>query len=324
MCTALSFNSGDFYFGRTLDYEISFGEKVVITPRNYPLSFRFANTMLSHYAIIGVACVADNYPLYYDAVNEKGLAMAGLNFVGNARYNDIMGDKINIPQFELVPYILSQCANVDEAQSLFEKINITSTPFNDDLPCAQLHWLVADADRTITVEAVREGIKIYDNPVGVLTNNPPFNQQMFELNNYMHLSNKEPANNFSKSLPLSPYSRGMGALGLPGDLSSQSRFVRASFTKLNATAGKTDDESISQFFHILGTVTQTKGCCQLQDGKHEITIYTSCANATKGVYYYTTYYNNQICSVDLHKENLDASQLIQYPLINTQQIYYQN
>lgn len=324
MCTALSFDSGDFYFGRTLDYEISFGEKVVVTPRNYPFSFRFANTMLSHYAIIGVACVADNYPLYYDAVNEKGLAMAGLNFVGNARYNDIMGDKINIPQFELVPYILSQCASVDEAQSLFEKINITSTPFNDDLPCAQLHWLVADDDRAITVEAVKEGIKIYDNPVGVLTNNPPFNQQIFELNNYMHLSNKEPANNFSKALPLSAYSRGMGALGLPGDLSSRSRFVRASFTKLNATPGKTDDESISQFFHILGTVAQTKGCCQLQDGKHEITIYTSCANATKGVYYYTTYYNNQICSVDMHNENLNTSQLISYPLINKQQIYCQN
>ena len=324
MCTAISFNSGDFYFGRTLDYDASFGEKVVITPCNYPFSFRFTNTLLSHYAIIGVACVADNYPLYYDAVNEKGLAMAGLNFVGNAHYNDIIGDKINVAQFELIPYILSQCSSVDDAQKLLTQINITPTPFNSTLPCAQLHWIVADSDKSITIEAVKDGLKIYDNPAGVLTNNPPFNQQLFALNNYMHLSNKEPQNNFSKSLPLSVYSRGMGALGLPGDLSSQSRFVRATFTKTYACPENTEEESVSQFFHILGVVEQTKGCCLLDNGKHEMTLYTSCANATRGIYYYKTYYNNQICAVDMNNENLDTSMLIQYPLINKQQIYHHN
>lgn len=325
MCTAVSYKSNDgFYFGRTLDYEISFNEEIVITPRNYPFNFRFTDEVTNHYAIIGVACVVDNYPLYYDAVNEKGLAIAGLNFVGNADYKDVVADKINVAQFELVPYILSRCTNVDEAKELIGKINITKTPFNDDLPCAQLHWLIADSQQSITVEAVKDGIKIYNNPVGVLTNNPPFEQQLFNLNNYMHLSNQTPQNNFSNQLNLNAYSRGMGALGLPGDLSSQSRFVRAAFTKVNSVVTSTPEESVSQFFHILGTVEQTKGCCDVGNGEYEITIYTSCCDTTRGLYYYTTYYNNQITCVDMHGENLDSTLLVRYPLITNQQIYMQN
>lgn len=325
MCTAVTYKTeSSFYFGRTLDYEISFNEEVVITPRKYSFNFRFTDEVTNHYAIIGVACVVDNYPLYYDAVNEKGLAIAGLNFVGNADYKDIVADKINVAQFELVPYILSRCTNVDEAKELIGKINITKTPFNDDLPCAQLHWLIADSQQSITVEAVKDGIKIYNNPVGVLTNNPPFEQQLFNLNNYMHLSNKSPQNNFSNQLNLNAYSRGMGALGLPGDLSSQSRFVRAAFTKMNSVVASTPEESVSQFFHILDTVGQTKGCCDVGNGEYEITIYTSCCDTTSGLYYYTTYYNNQITCVDMHSESLDSTLLVRYPLITNQQIYMQN
>ena len=84
MCTAATYKTKDFYFGRTLDYECSYGEQIVITPRNYAFNFRHVGDMKNHYAIIGMAHVAEDYPLYYDAMNEKGVAMAGLNFVGNA------------------------------------------------------------------------------------------------------------------------------------------------------------------------------------------------------------------------------------------------
>lgn len=174
------------------------------------------------------------------------------------------------------------------------------------------------------MEAVKEGIKIYDNPVGVLTNNPPFDQQLFALNNYMHLSVKSPADTFAEGLDLQRYSRGMGAIGLPGDLSSQSRFVKAAFTKMNSLSGEGEKESVSQFFHILGSVDQQRGLCELDDGKYEITLYTSCCNADKGIYYYTTYDNHQITAVDMHKENLDGDKLIRYPLIKEEQIRMQN
>ena len=324
MCTAATYQTKDFYFGRTLDYEFSYGDEVTITPRNYPFRFRNAGTILSHYAMIGVAYVAEDCPLYYDAVNEKGLGMAGLNFVGNAHYNEVVPDRDNVAQFEFIAWILSQCASVTEAKALLERINLTNIPFNAELPVAQLHWIIADRNETITVEAVQEGLKIYDNPVGVLTNNPPFDQQMFQLNNYRHLSPQSPENQFSDRLPLQLYSRGMGALGLPGDLSSQSRFIRVAFTKMNAVSGDSELESVSQFFHILGSVDQQRGCCDVGEGKYEITIYTSCCNADKGIYYYTTYDNHQITAVDMHREDLDGTQLVRYPLIQGEQIRMQN
>ena len=192
------------------------------------------------------------------------------------------------------------------------------------MPLAQLHWIIADKERAITVECVEEGMKIYDNPVGVLTNNPPFDMQLFHLNNYMSLSPKDPANTFSDKLNLKRYSRGMGAMGLPGDLSSQSRFVRAAFVKLNSVSGDSEEESVNQFFHILGSVEQTRGACDVGDRCYEITIYTSCCNADKGVYYYTTYDNHSISAVDMYSENLDGFELSRYPLIRKEKITYQN
>ena len=324
MCTAATYQTKDFYFGRTLDYEFSYGDQVVITPRNYPFHFRHMGTINSHYAMIGMAYVADNCPLYYEAVNEKGLGMAGLNFVGNAYYREPAPDQDNIAQFEFIAWILSQCTSVQEARALLEKINLTNTQFSDDLPLAQLHWILADRKEAITVESVKEGLKIYDNPVGVLTNNPPFEEQMFQLNNYMHLSPRTPENQFSEKLPLYAYSRGMGAMGLPGDLSSQSRFIRVAFVKMNSVSGESETESVSQFFHILNSVDQQRGCCDVGEGKFEITIYTCCCNADKGIYYYTTYDNHQITAVDMYNENLDGTQLIQYPLIQGEQIRLQN
>lgn len=324
MCTAATYKTKDFYFGRTLDYEFSYGDEVTIVPRNYVFHFRNMGVMESHYAMIGMACVAENYPLYYDAVNEKGLGMAGLNFVGNAKYRDIEKDKDNVATFEFIPWILSQCGNVEEAKELLCRINLTKISFSESLPPTQLHWIISDREHSIVVESVEEGLKVYDNPVGVLTNNPPFDEQMFQLNNYMQLSPKAPKNCFSDKLDLHAYSRGMGALGLPGDLSSQSRFVRVSFVKMNSLSGDSEEESVSQFFHILGSVDQQRGCCEVGDGKYEITIYTSCCNADKGIYYYTSYDNHQITAVDMYREELNGSGLIRYSLIKGEQIKRQN
>ena len=324
MCTAVTYKTKDFYFGRTLDYEYSYSEEVTVTPRKFPFQFRTMGTVEQHYAMIGMAFVQDDYPLYYDAVNEKGLGMAGLNFVGNAAYSEPVNGKDNVAVFEFIPWILSQCATVAEARRLIEKINLTAEAFNTQLPAASLHWLIADREDAITVESMKDGIHIHANPVGVLTNNPPFDQQLFRLNDYMHLSRKDPENLFSKELNLSRYSRGMGAMGLPGDLSSQSRFVRVAFVKMNAVSGQSEAERVSQFFHILGAVDQQRGCCDVGEGKYEITIYTSCCNADKGIYYYTTYDNHQITAVDMHRCDLDGSTLARYPLITGEQICYQN
>lgn len=274
--------------------------------------------------MIGMACVMENYPLYYDAVNEKGLGIAGLNFVGNASYKKPVERKDNITQFELIPWILGKCATVKEARQLLKNMNLIDTPFLPDLPVAQLHWIIADKEECITLESLEEGMKIYDNPVGVLTNNPPFNYQMFNLNNYMQLAVENRSNTFSENLELNQYSRGMGGMGLPGDLSSQSRFVRVAFVKMNSLSGDSEEESVSQFFHILGSVDQQRGCCKLGEDKYEITLYTSCCNTDKGIYYYNTYDNHQISAVDMHKADLEGEKLYTYAPIKGEQIRMQN
>lgn len=324
MCTAITYYSRDHYFGRNLDLEYSYRETVTVTPRNYPFGFRKAGEITSHYAMIGMAYVAEGYPLYYDAINEKGLGMAGLNFPQNACYKQEMTGKDNVAPFEFIPWILCQCESVKEAKKLLQKLNLANLDFSAELKASPLHWIIADKTSAITVECVKDGLCVYDNPVGVLTNNPTFDYHMTNLCNYMNLSVEPAKNNFAKKLKLSPYSRGMGAMGLPGDLSSASRFVKATFTKMNSLSGQTESESISQFFHILGSVAQQRGCVHMGNCEYEITIYSSCCNLDKGVYYYTTYENSQITAVDMWKENLDGDALISYNLIKGQQINCQN
>lgn len=323
MCTAITYKTKSFYFGRTLDNDFSYREEVTITPRNFLFEFKKAGCLQRHYAMIGTAYVPDQFPLYYDAVNECGLGMAGLNFVGNAVYQEENIAQINLAQFEFIPYILGKCANVDEAQSLLKKINLISVPYSKDLPVAELHWIIADKTRAITVESVKEGLMVYENPVAVLTNNPPFAEQLFNLNNYMSLSPRDPKNLFSRKIPLKIYSRGMGAIGLPGDLSSQSRFIRAAFNKLNSVSADSEEESVNQFFHILSSVEQPRGCCIVGEN-YEITVYSSCCNTEKGIYYYTTYENHCISAVDMHCENLDNYNLSRYTLDRTESIVLQN
>ncbi len=324
MCTAATYATKNHYFGRNLDYEFSYGEEIVVTPRNFPFTFREAGALNSHYAIIGVAYVADGTPLFYDAVNEKGLGMAGLNFVGNAVYFDHVDGKDNIAQFEFVPWILAQCASVAEARTLLAKLNLRNISFSDQLPASELHWMLDDGKECIVVESVKDGLKVYDNPVGVLTNNPPFDMQLFQLNNYQHLSAKAPVDNFAPSVKFQQYSRGMGAIGLPGDLSSESRFAKAAFTKLNSLSTDDDTASISQFFHILHSVDQQRGCADLGDNKYEITIYSDCYNLEQQVIYYTSYDNHQISAIDMHKVDLDGNELSRFSMVLTEQINHQN
>ena len=324
MCTAASFLTKDHYFGRNLDLEYSYIETIAITPRNFPFHFRKKETLKSHYAMIGIAYVQNGYPLYYDATNEKGLSMAGLNFPHYADYKPEETGKDNIAPFEFIPWILGQCATVDEVKILLKKINLLEEHYNEELPLSPLHWMIADRNSSIVVEPVKEGLKIYENPVGVLTNSPTFGMQLFYLNNYMRLSPKAPQNHFASELDLQRYSNGMGALGMPGDWSSQSRFVKATFTKMNSICGDSETESVSQFFHILGSVEHQRGCVDMENDLYEITIYSSCCNTDKGIYYYRTYDNSQILAIDMHRENLDGAQVISYPLLKNQEIMWQN
>jgi choloylglycine hydrolase len=271
-----------------------------------------------------MAYVQNDYPLYYDAVNEKGIGIAGLNFPGNAYYQEYQKEKDNIASFELIPWVLGQCADLDDVIRLLEGISIWKVNFSEKLPTSPLHWMISYRDRSLTEEAVKDGLNIFENPVGILTNNPPFDYQMFHLTHFLQVSPEQAVNRFSKKLELNTYSLGMGGIGLPGDLSSMSRFVKASFTKMNAVSGDSESESISQFFHLLGSVEFPRGCVEMKKDIYEITVYSSCCNTDKGIYYYKTYENFCITAVDMHHEDLDGTELVCYPMEKEMKFDLQN
>ena len=151
MCTAISYKTKAHSFGRNLDLEYSYAETVTVTPRNYPFRFRKERDFRKHYALIGMAYVQDDYPLYYDATNEKGLSMAGLSVPGNAVYLGEKSDKHNGTPFELMPWVLGQCRDVAEARKLLINTNLVKIPYSKELPLSPLHFMVSDTNASIVV-----------------------------------------------------------------------------------------------------------------------------------------------------------------------------
>lgn len=293
MCTALSFKTADTYFGRNLDYDFSYGERIVIVPSSHPLLFHNGKHLENHFAIMGIAHLDKDYPLFYDAINDVGLGMAGLNFVGNAFYHKKSKMKANVASFELIPYVLGQAKNVKEATRLLEKIVVTDEAYSDLYPPSALHWLISDLEESIVLEVQKDGMHIYKNPYGVLTNNPPFLEQINSLNLHYGLSPKDPENTLVPHLKDKKfYSRGLGTIGLPGDLTSSSRFVRAVFARFHSVSPTDESSSVHQYFHIMGSVEQVRGLCEVKENEYEYTIYTSCYNLSKGLCYLKTYYGD--------------------------------
>ncbi len=317
MCTAISINDTAHLFGRTLDLEHSLGESVVITPRHFT-AFSRREGGRSRYGIIGMAHIVDGVPLYYDAMNEHGLAMAALNFPIYAVYADDSADKRGISSYALIPEMLGVCKSVYEAKHLLSDTVITATSFSEDFPATPLHWLVADKCEAITIESCEDGLKIYDNPLGVLSNSPIFPYQMAHLGDYMALSPATPPNNLAPSFSIPTYSRGLGARGLPGDMSSSSRFVRAVYAKMHThpIAGA----EISRFFHIMGMVNTPCGTVVTEMRENVSTVYTSCMDLDNRTYYFTTYDNRRIRGVRLGGVNLDGEEITSYPILATEDI----
>ncbi len=320
MCTAVNYKTKHHYFGRNLDLEQSLGEQVVLTPRNLPLSFRRLPTLAKHFAFVGMATTIDATALYYDAVNERGLSIAALNFPEYAYYPPPTNAPALAP-FEVISYLMAACETVFQVHEKLKNLQIVDLPFSADLPNTTLHWIVSDPHESLVIEPVKSGMQLYENPVGILTNAPPFDFQIANLRAYAHLSATAQENRLSDALPKSGYSRGLGAFGLPGDLSSASRFVRAAFTAQNSLSGESEEESVSQFFHILESVSQTNGCVRLENG-NEKTVYSSCCNTASGIYYYTTYENRRIRAVNMHKADLNSDKITAYPLRHSQDIEY--
>lgn len=314
MCTSIAFPERELY-GRNLDLEYHLGEKVAVTPRNHPFAFRHLEMQERHYAMIGMASVAENTPLYAEAVNEKGLYMAGLYFPGNAKYFDKPAPgKLNAAPWELIPLILGSCATLSEARAKLGRVHLLAEPFAPGYPLAALHWQIAARDGSLIAEPMADGLHLYEDAPGVLTNNPPYPYQLMNLNNYRNISPETGKNSFAPELELSVYGQGLGALGLPGDVSPMSRFVRMTFLKSHAAFEGERGAQISQFFHLLDAVSMVRGSVVTPEGRLDQTIYSCCADAREGVYYYKTYDSCCVHAVRMDAGALEGGELRVYPV----------
>lgn len=318
MCTAIRCGGKRSFLARTLDLEYSYNEKVTVMPRNFPLKFRHTEDLDSHYAIIGMATSVGGYPLYYDGVNEYGLSMAGLNFPISASFGRYENGKRNIAVFELIPYVLSRYMKAEEAVKDIRSLNIIGEAFSENMPSAPLHFIIADKENCYTVERTLSGLKIYDNDVGVLTNEPSFDFHRKNLSLYMNLSSEKSENRFAKEIELERFSKGMSAIGLPGDNSSTSRFVRAAFNKFSMEKGGYID-SATDVFNLISSVSVVKGSV-VENGKCVVSLYTSVMDLEEVIYYFSTEKCRQICSIALKNEDLDGEKIIEYELIKEENI----
>ena len=318
MCTAFQCHG---YFGRNLDLETGFQEEVVVTPRFYNFPFKNGTDFKNQYALIGMATVVEDYPLYAEAMNEKGLCMAGLYFPDNAHYFDPEDKKLNLTPFELIPYLLGQYQSVYEIKSIIHQLHIIHIPFLPQMPLAPLHWIIADQNESLILESTKDGLQVYEDSLHILTNNPPYPYHQWNVHHYMHLTSAYPQDHLIHQ-NMKPYGNGLGTVGLPGDYSPASRFIKALWLKDNAKMSDCENENVSQIFHILDAVAMVKGSVKTSQNKDDYTIYSCCMSMNKLTYYYKTYNNNQIQCIQMDKLNLQASQLYIFILNRQQNIQY--
>ena len=324
MCTALILETQDknVLFGRNLDWTYNLGQSAILVPRN----FKWCNIIshkqyISTYAVLGIGDVIDNRPLILDGMNEEGLGCAALYFPGYAKFNDkIETNKINIAPLDIAFWILSNFQTIEQVAYALNNINIVRLPEFGDL-----HWIVTDkSGKSIIIEKTGKNINIYNNKVGVLTNSPSFDWHITNLNQYIPLKSIQPADVYWSKQELTPVGKGIGSLGMPGDYSPPSRFVRAAFSRTNMPIPKDENTGISEFFHILNNVAVVNGSVVTRNNLKETTLYSSCMNLQKRIYYYNTYYNNRINAINLFKLNLNSDKIERFELCNTLDINYQN
>ncbi len=342
MCTAIGWQGRHFMFGRNLDLEYGFHERVTQVARGRLLRFAAMPPARTAYAMLGMAAEEDGFPLFAEAVNERGLCAAGLYFPHSARMRaagdrqGAAGDRQNaegaaektaaagraIAPHEMVAALLARCADTRQARAFLQGAEVVSIPYKN-YPVPALHWLVADRFGCFVAEPAEGGLRLYDDPAGVLANEPPFPFQLQNLHAYRHLTAAEPACGFG--IPLQALYHGTGGVGLPGDATSPSRFVRAAFYRANSAPfdgggaeesvgrgegegrgeGKDEadvaEEDAAQMFHMLSAVEMVKGGVLTEEGRPCYTRYACCIDADAGVYYLKRYGSLVVEKFTLHR-----------------------
>ena len=329
MCTGLALETKDglHLFGRNMDIEYSFNQSIIFIPRNFKcVNKSNKKELTTKYAVLGMGTIFDDYPTFADGMNEKGLGCAGLNFPVYVSYSkeDIEG-KTNIPVYNFLLWVLANFSSVEEVKEALKNANIVDIPISENIPNTTLHWMISDiTGKSIVVEQTKEKLNVFDNNIGVLTNSPTFDWHVANLNQYVGLRYNQVPEFKLGDQSLTALGQGTGLVGLPGDFTPASRFVRVAFLRDAMIKNDKDSIDLIEFFHILNNVAMVRGSTRTVEEKSDLTQYTSCMCLEKGIYYYNTYENNQINAIDMNKENLDGNEIKTYKYNKTLSINHVN
>ena len=329
MCTGLALETKDglHLFGRNKDIEYSFNQSIIFIPRNFKcVNKSNKKELTTKYAVLGMGTIFDDYPTFADGMNEKGLGCAGLNFPVYVSYSkeDIEG-KTNIPVYNFLLWVLANFSSVEEVKEALKNANIVDIPISENIPNTTLHWMISDiTGKSIVVEQTKEKLNVFDNNIGVLTNSPTFDWHVANLNQYVGLRYNQVPEFKLGDQSLTALGQGTGLVGLPGDFTPASRFIRVAFLRDAMIKNDKDSIDLIEFFHILNNVAMVRGSTRTVEEKSDLTQYTSCMCLEKGIYYYNTYENNQINAIDMNKENLDGNEIKTYKYNKTLSINHVN
>lgn len=328
MCTGLALETKDglHLFGRNMDIEYSFNQSIIFIPRNFKcVNKSNKKELTTKYAVLGMGTIFDDYPTFADGMNE-GLGCAGLNFPVYVSYSkeDIEG-KTNIPVYNFLLWVLANFSSVEEVKEALKNANIVDIPISENIPNTTLHWMISDiTGKSIVVEQTKEKLNVFDNNIGVLTNSPTFDWHVANLNQYVGLRYNQVPEFKLGDQSLTALGQGTGLVGLPGDFTPASRFIRVAFLRDAMIKNDKDSIDLIEFFHILNNVAMVRGSTRTVEEKSDLTQYTSCMCLEKGIYYYNTYENNQINAIDMNKENLDGNEIKTYKYNKTLSINHVN
>ena len=313
MCTGVRFAdaAGNLYFGRNLDWCESYGEGVVITPRGASIPTQFLGSLSPEHACVGMGIVVGGVPCYFDCANEAGLAIAGLNFPGYAQFAEAPEKgAVNVAAYEFPLWVAASFSTVAEVRKALKDVVIVAKAPSEGYGVAQLHWLVGDGKESIVIECQADGMHVYDDGLDVLTNQPTFGFHMENLRNYMCVGNEmaEPATWGKASL--SAWGAGVSMHGIPGDVSSPSRFVRVAYANTHYPQQEGEAANVSRLFHTLGSVQMVDGMAKMGNGQFERTLFTSGYSSKTNTYYMNTYDDPAIRSYAMADFDMDSSELI--------------
>lgn len=322
-CTGITLKSKDgaVIAARTIEWAESMMHNMyVVVPRNQELQSLTPSgmdgvTFKAKHGFIGLAVEQKEFMV--EGINEKGLS-AGLFYFPNygkyQPYDETKKDQC-LADFQVVSYVLAECSNIDEVKEALSKVRI----INIDPRSSTVHWRFTEpSGRQVVLEIVDEVMHFYENPLGVLTNSPGIEWHWTNLNNYINLQpGNAPEHSFGP-LDMKNLGHGSGLLGLPGDFTPPSRFVRAAFFQLTAPQQPTARESVVQAFHLLNNFDIPTGT-ELPWGKASVelpsaTQFTVASDTHNRMLYYRTMYNSNIRCIDLATIDFDQVKYHSEPL----------